>query len=111
MKVKGNKVSNAAVCIKYMATKKLSEDRVERGDRGSATVKKNEVKEDKGELITFNPGSTWTEVRKEFTVKFDSKDLADLDKVTNWSTTIAFSLSQGQDSGNLYIDDVKVIEK
>ena len=111
MKVKGNKVSNAAVCIKYMATKKLSEDRVERGDRGSATVKKNEVKEDKSELITFNPGSTWTEVRKEFTVKFDSKDLADLDKVTNWSTTIAFSLSPGQDSGNLYIDDVKVIEK
>lgn len=109
MKVKGAKVLDAAVRIEYSAQKKLSEDKIERGDRGSATIKKNEAEEKNSELFKLNPGAQWTEVRKEFTVKFDNKDLADLDKVTNWSTTIAFTLTP--ETGVLYIDDVKLIEK
>jgi len=109
MKVKGSKVDTAGVNISYSGLKKLSEDKIERGDRGSATIKKNEATEEINELIKFNAGPQWSEVKQEFTVKFDNKDLADLKQVTNWATTLSFSLSPG--SGVLYIDDVKIIEK
>lgn len=111
MKVKGNKVNNAAVGIQYRGFKKLSEARVERGDRGSANVKKNEVEQIKFELIPFTAGTSWAEVRKEFTVKFDDKDLLDLAQVTTWATTLAFTLGPGSEGGTLYVDDVKIIQK
>ncbi|MCX6969007.1 MAG: VCBS repeat-containing protein [Verrucomicrobia bacterium] len=111
MKVKGSKVNNAAVGIQYRGFKKLSEAKIERGDRNSATVKKNDAEQRKLELIPFTAGTSWAEVRKEITVKFDNKDLADLKQVTDWSTTIAFMLSPGSQGGVLYIDDVKIIEK
>jgi len=109
MKVKGNKVADATVDISFYGYKKLSEEKIERGDRGAATVRRNEAMQNKIESIPFNPGPQWTEVKKEFTLKFDNKDLADLAQVTNWSTMIGFTLSPG--SGVLYIDDVKIIEK
>lgn len=109
MKVKGSKVNSAGVSIAYSGRKKLSEDRIERGDRNSAIVKRNEALEDKNELVAFNVGPQWSEVKKEFSVKFDDKDLADLKQVTNWSTTVSFLLSPG--SGALYFDDIKIIEK
>jgi hypothetical protein len=111
MKVKGNKVNNAAVCIQYRGFKKLSEAKIERGDRGSANVKKNEAEQNKLELIPFTAGTSWAEVRKEITVKFDNKDLSDLTQVTTWSTTLAFTLGPGAEGGTLYVDDVKIIEK
>lgn len=110
MRVKGNRVTNAAVRINYVGTKKLSDDKiVERGDRNSVTVQTNEAKDEKDEIITFNAGPQWSEVKKEFTVRFDVKDLADLTQVTNWQTVMMFSLSPGD--GNLYVDDVKIVEK
>ena len=110
MRVKGNRVTNAAVRINYVGTKKLSDDKiVERGDRNSVTVQTNEAKDEKDEIITFNAGPQWSEVKKEFTVRFDVKDLADLTQVTNWQTVMMFSLSPGD--GNLYVDDVRIVEK
>ncbi|MEI6493513.1 MAG: VCBS repeat-containing protein [Verrucomicrobiota bacterium] len=111
MKVKGSKVNSADVEIVYTGYKKLSEEKIERGDRGSASVKKNEARQEKRELIPFSAGPAWAEVRKEFTVKFENKDLADLPQVTDWATTIAFLLAPGKDGGVLYIDDVKIVEK
>jgi len=111
MKVKGNKVNAAAAGIYYHGYKKLSEEKIERGDRGSVTVKKNEAEQRKQELVPFNVGSQWTEVRKELTVKFDDKNLADLTKATSWSTAILFTLGPGSNGGTLYVDDVKIIEK
>jgi len=111
MKVKGSKVNNAAVGIQYRGLKKLSEAKIERGDRGSANVKKNEAEQIKLDLIPFTAGTSWAEVRKEITVKFDNKDLSDLTQVTTWSTTIAFTLGPGSEGGTLYIDDIKIIEK
>jgi FG-GAP repeat len=109
MKVKGNKVDDGTVDICYEGYKKLSESKIERGERDSAVVKTNEAKERKVESIPFSAGPQWTEVKKEFTLKFENKDLADLTQVTNWSTMIGFTLGAG--SGNLFIDDVKIIEK
>ena len=109
MKVKGDKVNNAMVGIAYRGYKKLSEDRIERGERGSASVRRNEVWQDKQESIAFNPGSQWTEVKKEFTVKFEDKNLLDLTLVPAWTLSMVFTLNPG--AGTLYIDDVKISEK
>lgn len=113
MKVKGNKVNDASVAIFYHGHVKLSEAKIERsGDRGAAKVTKNEAEQWKVEVIPFTAGSSWAEVRKEFTPKFEDKNLIEaLTHVTNWSTSILFTLSPGQNGGTLYIDDVKVIEK
>jgi hypothetical protein len=109
MKVKGVKTTASSVKIEYGGSKQLSESRIERGERGSATVTRNEANQQKSEIIPFNAGPQWSEVKKEFTVKFDNKDLADLTQVGGWSTTIAFLLNPG--AGVLYIDDMKIIEK
>lgn len=109
MRVKGARVSNGGVRIGYSVTKRLGEDRVERGGRDSAVVRRNEVREDKDETVTFNPGAQWTEVRKEFTVRFDNRELRDVPQVGSWSTDIIFSLTPG--TGVLYIDNVSVTEK
>ena len=111
MKVKGNKVNDASALIYYRGNKKLSEEKIERGDRGSAKETRNEAQQAKVESVPFSPGSQWSEVRKEFTVKFENKDLTDLAQVTAWSTAIIFFPSPGKDGGVLYIDDVKIIEK
>jgi FG-GAP repeat len=109
MKVKGAKITESSVKIEYGGSKKLSDEKIERGERGSVTIKKNDATEQKFEIIPFNAGPQWSEVKKEFTVKFDNKDLAGLTQVGGWSTTITFLLSPG--SGTLYIDDIKIIEK
>ena len=111
MKVKGGKLNDGNVVILYDGYKKLSEEKIERGARGAATVKRNEARQNKAEAVSFNPGPQWSEVRKEFTVKFEDKDLSDLTQVTNWSTNIVFTLSPGKDGGVVYFDDVKIIEK
>jgi hypothetical protein len=111
MKVKGSKVSDAFVTITYRGLKTLSEAKIERGTRGSANVIKNEANEIKLEVVKFTVGSQWSEVKKEFTVKFSNKDLRDLEKVTNWGTGLGFLLSPGPGGGVLYVDDVKLIEK
>jgi hypothetical protein len=111
MKVRGSKLNDGNAVIFYDGYKKLSEDKIERGARGGATVKKNEARQWKSESVSFNPGPQWSEVRKEFTVKFENKDLSDLTQVTNWSTNIVFTLSPGKDGGFVFFDDVKIIEK
>ncbi|MBE2205098.1 MAG: VCBS repeat-containing protein [Chthoniobacterales bacterium] len=111
MKVKGAKVNDASVGIFYRGFKKLSEAKIERGDRNSAKVTRNEAEERKMETANFTAGSGWSDVKKEFSVKFDDKDLQDLTHVSDWFLSVVFTLSPGQAGGALYIDDVKVIEK
>ncbi|MFA7343696.1 MAG: VCBS repeat-containing protein [Terrimicrobiaceae bacterium] len=110
MKVKGNKVGDANVAIHYRGYKKLSDARIEKLDRG-VNIKTNEAEQRKMELIPFSAGPQWSEVKKEFTAKFENKDLADLTTVTDWSTMIVFTLGPGSAGGTIYIDDVKIIEK
>jgi hypothetical protein len=110
MRVRGEKVGNGEVRIQYAGEKKLSEAKiVERGDRGAVTMQNNVAREENRLLIPFNAGPQWSEVKKEFSIKFDVKELSDLTQTTAWSTQIMFSLSQG--AGTLYIDDVKITEK
>ena len=109
MKVKGSKVSNGFLHIGYSGSKTLSESKITRGERGSATVQTNVASERKEDIGPFNATPQWTEVRKEFTMKFADKNLADLTEVADWSVAIVFTLAPG--SGVLYIDDVKITER
>lgn len=114
MKVKGAKVTEAAVGVRLNAEKELSAAKLERGDRNAVTRKENKATEQKLEVFRFNTGPQWTEVRGEIPVKFSNKDLATAaldgkDGTLNWSLTVQFNLSPG--TGVIYLDDVKLIEK
>jgi len=116
MRVKGSKVTDAAVEIILIVEKELSAAKLVRGERGAVKRLENKVREDKRTIISFNPGPVWSEVKGEFSVKFASKDLAalalDVPDATLrffWRTSLVFNLAPG--SGVLYIDDMKIIEK
>jgi len=52
-----------------------------------------------------------TEVKKEFVLKFDNKELDDVTEIAakDWAIFLTFDLAPG--AGTLYVDDVKLIEK
>jgi len=108
-KVKGTRVTNAAATIRYSGFKQLGESRIERGERGSAQVRRNEVREEKEETVNINAGAAWTEVKKEFKVDFLDAELKSLPQTTTASITIGFSLPPG--AGELYFDDFVLYEK
>lgn len=105
-KVRGNKVSNAACHINAQGVKRFGEDRRIEGERGRVTVQRNTAEETFTDIVTFNPGGSWTEVKKTFTVKFRDKELADLERTENASIDINFQLAPGD--GVIYIKDVKI---
>jgi hypothetical protein len=107
MKVRG-RASEGRVGIAYEGRKQLGEDRITRGERDSAVIQRNIAEESKQENLSFNPGASWSEVKKEFRVSFSNKDLGDLPQTTGSAIQISFTLPQG---GELYIDDVKLVEK
>ena len=72
-KVKG-RINDAQAFVAWSGFKKLTDEKVVQGERGSAEVKKNEVEEKVDENIKFNPGPIWSEVRKEFRVALKDKN-------------------------------------
>ena len=86
----------------------ISQIHLQKSLKISAKTIKNEAIEYKVESVPFSAGPQWTEVKKEFTPKFDKKELAD-PQDTALLTMIEFTLTPT--SGYLYIDDVKIIEK
>ena len=111
MRMKGNGVSEGTIVIGYWGSKELSEAKQIHGARDSVSLQLNRREEWKTEVIKFTPGAQWGEMKKEFTVKFNNKDLDDLDLVDQrwWSIFISFDLTPG--AGVLYLDDIKLIEK
>jgi hypothetical protein len=107
MKIRG-RASEGQVLLGYTGSKEIGQAKVTRGERDSAVVQRNVAREEKEEKVTFTPGATWTEVRKEFKVTFGDRDLADLPETSNTFVQINFSLPPG---GELFIDDVKINEK
>jgi hypothetical protein len=106
-KIKG-RINDGQAFIGWSGSKKLSDEKVIHGERGSAEVQKNEVEEKVFETIKFSPGPIWTEVRKEFRVALKEKNLRDLKEMTHALLEISFSLPPG---GEAYIDDVSIIER
>jgi FG-GAP-like repeat/FG-GAP repeat len=106
-KVKG-RIGDGQVIIGWTGFKKLSDDKVVQGERGSAELKKNEASQTVYETIKFTPTPIWSEVRKEFRVALKDKNLRDLKEMTTSLLEISFSIPPG---GEAYIDEVSIIER
>ena len=106
-KVKG-RISDSQAIVSWRGFKKLSDEKIVHGERGSADVKKNEAEEKAFESVRFSAGPTWNEVRKEFRVSLKDKNLQDLKVMTDSSLEISFSIPPG---GEVYFDDIKIVER
>jgi hypothetical protein len=109
-KVKGAQVNRGRANLVYAASKKLGTGEIiSKGERGDVKRDSSRVGEGKSEGLNFSGGSNWVEVKKEFTVKFDKKELADVSQTTEAWIRFAVELTPG--SGIAQFDDVKLIEK
>jgi len=106
-KVKG-KASEGKVVIGWTGFKKLSEARAVITERNAARLTRNEVEEKANEAVTFNPGTAWTEVKKDFRVQFKAKELADQTDTHNTVLQVSFGMPNG---GEVYFDDFKIIQR
>lgn len=108
-KVKGTRVSNGRVDITWSGRREITEGRVVRNERGSATrVGQQIAQENKRETQSMSPGGNWSTVTKEFKVGFDNKDLAELKDVAV-TITVVFDLAPG--AGEIFLDDFSLVEK
>jgi len=106
-KVKGRS-NDGAVFVGWSGSKKLSESKVTKGsDRGAATVQTNEAREEQFETIKFSAGPQWAEVKKDFRVFLEKKDLQDLMDVSSL-LEVSFTIPLG---GEVYFDDFKLVER
>jgi hypothetical protein len=109
-KVKGANMTNGIASVIYGAGKALgSGEIISRGDRGDVKRDIRNVNETKSETVTYAGGSKWVEVKKEFTVKFDNKDMSDVPETQKVLLRFIFQLTPG--SGIAQFDDLKLIEK
>ena len=109
-KVKGAQVNRGRANLVYEARKKLGTGEIiSKGDRGDVKRDLSTVRENKAEGLNFSGGSNWVEVKKEFTVKFDNKELAEVSETQGAFLRFIVQVTPG--SGIAQFDDVKLIEK
>lgn len=78
-KVKGAQITNGRANLFYRGFKQIGTGNViSRGDRGDVKVDNRAVEERIVESATYTGGPNWIEVKKEFTIKFNNKELADV---------------------------------
>ncbi len=105
-KVKG-KAQNIKGYVGWVAKAQLGDNKVTRGERGSATVQHNELWEQWAEQVSIPTNPAWTEVRKEFTIKAKDKSIQALPNV-NGLVQVSFGHTPGE---TIYFDDFKVTPK
>ena len=109
-KVKGTQISNGRANLLYTGLRKLGTGEIiSRGERGDVKRDIQEVRETKLETATYSGGSNWVDVKKEFTVKFDEKKLAEVFETQPAFLRFVFTLTPG--SGIAQFDDIKLTEK
>ena len=110
-KVKGAQITNGRANLFYQGFKQIGTGNViSRGDRGDVKVDGRAVGENIVESATYTGGPNWIEVKKEFTIKFNNKELADvLETQKNSFLRFIFQLTPG--SGIVQFDDIKLVEK
>ncbi|MEO6052412.1 MAG: hypothetical protein ABIP97_00215, partial [Chthoniobacterales bacterium] len=106
-RMKGDKAHNCLAKIVYVASK-TGETTFVRQDRG-VNIVRNDKEEIKAEEIPFSPSTRWAEVKKDFTVKIDKKELKDL-KVTTFAA-LEIVVELDPEVGEVFIDDVRINEK
>jgi hypothetical protein len=109
-KVRGAQMNNGRATLLYGGVKQIGTGEIiSKGDRGDVKRDNRQARENKVESSTFAAGSNWVDVKKEFTVKFDDKDLADIPETQRAFLRFVFQLTPG--SGMVQFDDIKLIEK
>lgn len=110
-KVKGAQITNGRANLFYRGFKQIGTGNViSRGDRGDVKADNRAVEERIVESATYTGGSNWVDVKKEFTIKFNNKELADvLETQKNSLLRFVFQLTPG--SGIVQFDDIKLVEK
>jgi hypothetical protein len=109
-KVKGASITNGRANLVYRGVKKVGTGEViSKGERGDVKRDLRDVRENKVETATYTGGSNWVDVKKEFTVKFDEKELAELSETQGGFIRFVLQLTPG--SGIAQFDDVKLMEK
>jgi hypothetical protein len=109
-KVKGTQINNGRANLVYNGLKNLGTGEVvSRGERGDVKRDIKEIRESNVESATYTGGPNWVDVKKEFTVKFDEKELADISETEPAFLRFIFQLSPG--SGIAQFDDIKLTEK
>lgn len=116
MRVKGTGSTNTSIRFNAWGMM-IYDQRQVRGDRGSVSYRRDEERIADTELVPITVGPTWSEFRRDFTLKLTSPramKAAQEEKLPEGSTLtvtmgIVTMLSPG--SGKLYIDDLKIIPK
>lgn len=109
-KVKGAQINNGRANLVYSGLKKIGTGEViSKDERGAVKRDLKEVRENMVETATYTGGSNWVDVKKEFTVKFDDKELADIPETQSAFLRFVFQLTPG--SGIAQFDDIKLMEK
>jgi hypothetical protein len=109
-KVKGAQINNGRANLLYSGLKKVGTGEViSKDERGAVKRDLKEIRENKVETATYTGGSNWVDVKKEFTVKFDEKELADIPETQGGFLRFVFQLTPG--SGIAQFDDIKLMEK
>lgn len=110
LKVKGAQIINGRAILNYDAEKKLGANTiVSRGDRGAVQIQQNKVGDKNFVSISFTGGQNWVEVKKEFTVSFNKKELSDVLDTRSAELSFYFQLTPG--TGIAQFDDIKLVEK
>jgi hypothetical protein len=110
-KVKGAQINNGRANLIYSGSKELGTGNViSRGERGDVKLDVRRVWDTNIASATFTGGPNWVEVKKEFEVKFDKKELADILE-TDKNPTLRFTFQLTPGSGIAQFDDIKLVEK
>lgn len=114
-RVKGAGATNCFARVVYRGFKRLGEDRITRGERGSAVVERAEANEINSDDVRFSPSASWSEVKKDFRVSFKDRNLADLKTTTSAALQFFCEINPPrgpQDGGGeVFIDDVRIAPK
>ena len=106
---KGSGLGNSEWRIEVEGVTQVGEARIERLERGivkrHADIRR-ETFEDSGTLIQ---GTTWREKSERFTLRFDDRELRDLDR--SLRATLTFSAYLEPERSVLYLDNVRIIER
>ncbi|MEI8292940.1 MAG: VCBS repeat-containing protein [bacterium] len=109
-RVKGAQINNGKANLIITGIKKLGTGEVlSKDERGAVKRDLREIRETQVETAPFSGGSNWVDVKKEFTVKFENKDLNDIPETKSALLRFIFQLTPG--SGIAQFDDLKLVEK
>lgn len=108
-KIKGRGVREGTWALDYAGMRENAPARIDRGERGAATISHDVAREIVQESGTLTPGPGWTEVTRTFRVRFRDDRLNALKTTSHAALQLRFTLEPYESV--LYLDEVRLIER